>query len=42
MKKNSALGRFATQHSLSIAFICVALCLAGVYSALNISSSVFP
>ena len=42
MKKNSALGKFATHHSLSIVFICVALCLAGAYSALNISSSVFP
>jgi CzcA family heavy metal efflux pump len=36
------LGRFATRHSLSIVFICVALCLAGAYSALTISSSVFP
>ena len=42
MSKNTALGRFATRHSLSIVFICVALCLAGAYSALNISSSVFP
>ncbi len=42
MSKNSALGKFATQHSVSIVFICMALCLAGVYSALNISSSVFP
>jgi CzcA family heavy metal efflux pump len=42
MNKNSSLGQFATHHSLSIAFICAALCLAGVYSALNISSSVFP
>jgi len=42
MDKKSALGRFATQHALSIAFICIALCLAGIYSALNISSSVFP
>jgi len=42
MYKNSALGQFATQHSLSIAFICAALCLAGVYSAFNIPSSVFP
>lgn len=42
MNKNSALGQFATHHSLSIAFICAALCLAGAYSALNISSSVFP
>jgi multidrug efflux pump subunit AcrB len=42
MNKYSALGKFATHHSLSIVFICVALCLAGAYSALNISSSVFP
>jgi multidrug efflux pump subunit AcrB len=42
MSKNIGLGRFATHHSLSIAFICIALCLAGIYSALNISSSVFP
>jgi CzcA family heavy metal efflux pump len=42
MNKNLALGQFATHHSLSIAFICAALCLAGAYSALNISSSVFP
>jgi CzcA family heavy metal efflux pump len=42
MNKNSALGRFATQHSLTIVFICVALCLAGAASALNIPSSVFP
>ena len=42
MSESPVLGRFATQHSLSIAFICAALCLAGVYSALNISSSVFP
>jgi len=42
MNKNTALGRFATHHSLSIAFISAALCLAGAYSALNISSSVFP
>jgi CzcA family heavy metal efflux pump len=42
MKKDSTLGQFATRHALSITFICAALCLAGVYSALNISSSVFP
>ncbi|MCX6566987.1 MAG: efflux RND transporter permease subunit, partial [Candidatus Aminicenantes bacterium] len=42
MKTNSFLGQFATTHSLSIAFICLAFCLAGAYSALNISSSVFP
>jgi CzcA family heavy metal efflux pump len=42
MNTNSAIGKFATRHALSIAFICVALCLAGAYTALNISSSVFP
>jgi CzcA family heavy metal efflux pump len=42
MNKITSLGRFATHHSLSITFICIALCLAGAYSALNISSSVFP
>ncbi len=42
MKKNSALGTFATHHALSITFICLALCLAGAFSALTISSSVFP
>jgi CzcA family heavy metal efflux pump len=38
----SALGRFATRHALSITFIAVALCLAGVLSALRMPSSVFP
>jgi len=42
MNKSSALGKFATRHSLSIAFISIALCLAGIYSAFHISSSVFP
>ena len=42
MNTNSAIGKFATRHALAIAFICVALCLAGAYTALNISSSVFP
>jgi CzcA family heavy metal efflux pump len=42
MNKYSTLGKFATRHSLSIVFICVALCLAGAYSAMNIASSVFP
>jgi CzcA family heavy metal efflux pump len=42
MKTHSALGRFATEHSLAIVFICAALCLGGVYSALTISSAVFP
>jgi CzcA family heavy metal efflux pump len=42
MSKYAALGRFATRHSVSIVFISAALCLAGVFSALTISSSVFP
>ena len=39
---NSSLGRFATKHALSITFIAAALCLAGVFCALRIPSSVFP
>jgi CzcA family heavy metal efflux pump len=43
MDKNpSALGRFAVHHALAIAFICLALCLAGIYAALSMPSSVFP
>ncbi|MBP7706567.1 MAG: efflux RND transporter permease subunit [Candidatus Aminicenantes bacterium] len=42
MSKDSALGRFATRHSLPIVFISLALCLAGIYAALTIPSSVFP
>ncbi|MCX6573660.1 MAG: efflux RND transporter permease subunit [Candidatus Aminicenantes bacterium] len=42
MSKESALGRFATRHALPIVFISVALCLAGIYAALTIPSSVFP
>jgi len=36
------LGRFATRSSISIVFISVALCLAGIYAALTLASSVFP
>ena len=36
------LGKFATRSSLSIVFISIALCLAGIYAAFTISSSVFP
>ncbi|HKJ02700.1 MAG TPA: efflux RND transporter permease subunit, partial [Longimicrobiales bacterium] len=36
------LGRFATRNAVSIVFISLALCLAGVYAALTLSSSVFP
>jgi CzcA family heavy metal efflux pump len=42
MSKDSPLGRFATRHALPILFISVALCLAGIYAALTIPSSVFP
>ena len=33
---------WVTQHSLSVAFVCAALCVAGVYSAYRLPSSVFP
>lgn len=39
---HSSLGRFATHHALSITFIALALCLAGIYAALHMPSSVFP
>jgi len=42
MSKDSALGRFATHHAVPIVFISLALCLAGVYAALTLPSSVFP
>lgn len=42
MTRSSGLGRFATHHALSITFIALALCLAGIYAALNMPSSVFP
>jgi len=42
MDRSPSSGTFATRYSLPVAFVCVALCLAGVYSAFNISSSVFP
>ncbi|MBM3335285.1 efflux RND transporter permease subunit, partial [Candidatus Sumerlaeota bacterium] len=42
MTNQSLLGRFATRHALPITFICVAMCLGGVYSAFHITSSVFP
>ncbi|HEX5399227.1 MAG TPA: efflux RND transporter permease subunit [Verrucomicrobiae bacterium] len=38
----SRLGRFATHHAISITFIAVVLCLAGIFSARNTPSSVFP
>ena len=36
------IGRLATRHALSIVFICGALCLAGIYAASTLASSVFP
>jgi len=42
MTDQSLVGRFATRHALPITFICLAMCLGGVYSALHITSSVFP
>jgi len=33
---------FPLRHRLAIVFLCVALCLAGAYSALNMPSSIFP
>ena len=42
MNKTSSLGRFATHHAISITFITLALCLAGIYAALRMPSSVFP
>ena len=41
-KRISALGRFATHHALAICFITLVMCLAGVYAALKMPSSVFP
>ncbi len=37
-----ALGQFAARHRTAIGFVCLALCLAGVYSAMRTPSSVFP
>lgn len=41
-RASSALGRFAVHHALSITFIALALCVAGIFSALRMPSSVFP
>ena len=42
MNRTSVLGQFAIRHRLAIAFISVALCLAGIYAAFQMPSSVFP
>ncbi len=39
---SSRLGRFATHHAISIVFVAIVLCLAGIFSALRTPSSVFP
>ncbi len=36
------IGQFANRQAVSIVFISIALCLAGIYAATSISSSVFP
>jgi CzcA family heavy metal efflux pump len=36
------IGQFANRQATSIVFISIALCLAGIYAATSISSSVFP
>ncbi len=42
MKNSSPISLFAIRHRLAIAFISVALCFAGIYSAFRMPSSVFP
>jgi len=42
MRSSPRLGSFAIRHRLAIVFVSGALCLAGIYSALTMSSSVFP
>lgn len=42
LKRASLIGEFAVRHQLAIAFISVALCIAGIYSAFRMPSSVFP
>lgn len=37
-----AEARWVTHHALSVAFVCLALCAGGVYSAYQLPSSVFP
>ncbi len=39
---SSKLGPFATRHALSITFIAIVLCLAGIFCAKQTPSSVFP
>lgn len=39
---NSAFGSFAIRHAQTIAFLCIVLCLAGAFAALDMPSSIFP
>lgn len=41
-KEGSHIGRFAIRHRVTILFLTVALCAAGLFSALRMPSSVFP
>jgi CzcA family heavy metal efflux pump len=38
----SVLGRLASHHAITITFVSVALCFAGLYAAFTLPSSVFP
>ena len=42
MTRTPVVGRYAIRHSSAIGFISLALCLAGMYAAFKIPSSVFP
>ncbi|HVY64243.1 MAG TPA: efflux RND transporter permease subunit [Gammaproteobacteria bacterium] len=42
MAAGNPIARFAIHHRLAIAFISAALCVAGVYAAFHVPSSVFP
>src|SRR3954454_16425689 len=42
MNRASFLGKFATRQARAVVFVVIAVCLAGIYSALTMPSSVFP
>jgi CzcA family heavy metal efflux pump len=42
MSVRHTLAGIATRHAAAIVFLCVALCIAGVWAALTLPSSVFP
>ncbi len=42
LSSDSAVARFAARNGVAIVFLCLALCLGGVYAAFHIPSSVFP